>query len=51
MLAFLIHPAFLIIPAFIGAGLTFAGLTDFCGMALLLAKLPWNQARGQCCSR
>ena len=29
---------------FVGAGLTFAGLTNICGMALLLAKLPWNQA-------
>jgi len=28
---------------FVGAGLTFAGLTNICGMALLLAKLPWNQ--------
>jgi rhodanese-related sulfurtransferase len=28
--------------AFVGAGLVFAGITDFCGMGLLLAKLPWN---------
>jgi rhodanese-related sulfurtransferase len=28
---------------FVGAGLTFAGLTDICGMGILLAKLPWNQ--------
>jgi hypothetical protein len=26
----------------VGAGLIFAGITDFCGMGLLLAKLPWN---------
>lgn len=30
---------------FVGAGLTFAGLTNVCGMAMLLAKLPWNQPR------
>jgi rhodanese-related sulfurtransferase len=30
---------------FIGAGLTFAGATDICGMGILLAKMPWNQAR------
>ena len=30
---------------FIGAGLVFAGLTDFCGLGLLLAKLPWNRSR------
>jgi rhodanese-related sulfurtransferase len=29
--------------AFIGAGLTFAGATDICGMGLLLAAMPWNQ--------
>jgi rhodanese-related sulfurtransferase len=30
---------------FAGAGLTFAGATDICMMGILLAKLPWNQAR------
>ncbi len=29
----------------VGAGLTFAGATDICMMAKLLAKMPWNQAR------
>lgn len=29
----------------VGAGLTFAGATDICMMALLLARMPWNQAR------
>jgi rhodanese-related sulfurtransferase len=28
-----------------GAGLTFAGATDICVMGIVLAKLPWNQAR------
>jgi rhodanese-related sulfurtransferase len=31
---------------FIGAGLVFAGVTDTCGMAMMLAKMPWNQVRG-----
>jgi len=31
--------------AFVGLGLTFAGLTDVCGMAFLLTKMPWNKAR------
>ena len=31
--------------AFVGAGLVFAGVTDFCGMGLLLAKMPWNKRR------
>lgn len=32
------------IPAFVGAGLAFSGLTDSCAMGMLLAKLPWNQS-------
>ena len=31
--------------AFVGAGLTFAGLTGFCGLAQLLAAMPWNKTR------
>jgi len=31
--------------AAVGLGLTFAGLTDICGMAFLLTKMPWNKAR------
>jgi rhodanese-related sulfurtransferase len=34
---------YLIIPGFVGAGLAFAGVTDTCGMALLLARMPWNR--------
>ena len=41
----LLHSAFLILPAFIGAGLVFAGITDSCGMGLVMAKMPWNQAK------
>lgn len=43
LLGAFVHPAFLIIPGFIGAGLAFAGITDTCGMAMLLAKMPWNR--------
>lgn len=43
LLAMAIHPYFAGISAFIGAGLTFAGLTDTCGMGMMLAKMPWNQ--------
>jgi hypothetical protein len=28
---------------FVGAGLTFAGISGFCGMAHLLALMPWNR--------
>ncbi len=39
----LLHPAFLFVSGFVGAGLIFAGVTDWCGMGLLIAKMPWNQ--------
>ncbi len=42
LLAIFIHPYFIGLSAFVGAGLVFAGITDWCGMGLLLAKLPWN---------
>ena len=38
-----LHIAFLAIAAFVGAGLVFAGVTDTCGMGMLLARMPWNQ--------
>jgi rhodanese-related sulfurtransferase len=44
VLGFLVHPAFFGVAAFVGAGLTFAGATGFCGMAKLLAFAPWNRA-------
>ncbi len=38
-----VHPGFLGISGFVGAGLVFAGVTDTCGMGMLIAKMPWNQ--------
>ena len=43
ILGALINPVFYILPGFIGAGLMFAGITGWCGMAKLLAKMPWNR--------
>lgn len=40
-----ISPWLLILSGFVGAGLVFAGITDTCAMALLLAKLPYNQPK------
>lgn len=40
----LVSPWFLIVPGFVGAGLTVAGATGFCGMARLLVRAPWNRA-------
>jgi len=47
LLAWLISPWFLVISGFLGLGLIFAGLTGFCGLAVLMAKLPWNQKVGK----
>lgn len=38
-----VHPGFFGLSAFVGAGLTFAGATGFCGMARLLQAAPWNR--------
>lgn len=42
-LSALISEWFLILPAFIGSGLVFAGVTDTCGMGMALARMPWNR--------
>ncbi len=47
-LGWLIHPWFVGLSAFVGGGLVFAGVTDRCGMALLLARLPWNSGGAEC---
>ena len=39
-----VHPAFLGLSAFVGAGLLFSGITDTCGMGLILARMPWNKS-------
>ncbi|MBD2189469.1 rhodanese-like domain-containing protein [Pseudanabaena mucicola] len=43
LLSALVSPWFLLLTGFVGAGLMFAGITDTCAMAMLLAKLPYNQ--------
>ena len=48
LLGWLVHPAFYGLAAFVGAGLTFAGATDWCGMGMLLAKMPWNNPKPRC---
>ncbi len=42
-LAIFVNPWLVVLNGLIGAGLVFAGVTDFCGMGLLLAKMPWNK--------
>jgi hypothetical protein len=44
LLALTVNKLFAIIPLAVGCGLLFAGLTGICGLALLLAKMPWNKS-------
>lgn len=44
ILGLAVSPWFLAISGFVGAGLTFAGITGFCGMAHILRRMPWNRA-------
>jgi rhodanese-related sulfurtransferase len=43
ILSLTVAPAWIGLSAFVGAGLTFAGATGWCGMAKLLAVMPWNR--------
>lgn len=44
-LGWFVHPYFIGLSAFVGAGLVFAGITDTCAMGMLLARMPWNQCK------
>jgi rhodanese-related sulfurtransferase len=53
-LGYFVNPAWIGLSAFVGAGLMFAGITDTCGMALVLARMPWNNrgssGKRNCCA-
>lgn len=44
VLGFVVSPYLFILSGFVGAGLVFAAVTDTCGMAMVLARMPWNRA-------
>ncbi|CAG0988344.1 Inner membrane protein YgaP [Phycisphaerales bacterium] len=44
--AYLVDPAWVALPAIVGVGLVFAGLTGNCPMASFIARLPWNRGSG-----
>lgn len=50
LLAIAGHTVFMFLPLAIGCGLVFAGVTDRCGMALVLARAPWNQGAAPSCA-
>jgi hypothetical protein len=43
VLGLTVNPLFFTVPVFVGAGLTFAGATGWCGLAYLLERKPWNR--------
>lgn len=45
VLGFLVSPIWFGLSGFVGAGLTFAGISRFCGMARVLMLAPWNRVR------
>ncbi|WP_113631829.1 rhodanese family protein [Pectobacterium peruviense] len=44
LLGYSVNSTFFLLSGFVGAGLLFAGMTGFCGMARLLMKMPWNRS-------
>lgn len=55
VLGYLVNPAWIALSAFVGAGLVFAGVTDTCGLAMVIARMPWNtrkpsSSKPSCCS-
>jgi rhodanese-related sulfurtransferase len=54
VLGYFVNPAWIALSGFVGAGLVFAGITDTCGMGMLIARMPWNNrsssSKGSCCA-
>jgi len=48
ILALAVNTWFAILPLLLGCGLIFAGISGTCGMALLLARMPWNRGQVRC---
>ncbi len=45
LLGFFVHPYWIALPSIVGGGLVLAGLTNTCGMGVLLAAMPWNRLK------
>jgi rhodanese-related sulfurtransferase len=44
-----VHPGFYGLDAFVGMGLIFSGISDWCGMGLFIARMPWNRRGSKAC--
>lgn len=58
VLGYFVNPAWIALSGFVGAGLVFAGITDTCGMGMMIARMPWNNrsrsagaSPGSCCAK
>jgi rhodanese-related sulfurtransferase len=49
LLGAFVNPLWLLLSGFVGTGLLTAGTTGFCGMAVLLERMPWNRATSLNC--
>jgi rhodanese-related sulfurtransferase len=47
LIGYFVYPWLIGLAAFVGAGLIYAGITDYCPLATFLARMPWNQVSGQ----
>lgn len=43
LLGYFVDSKFFLLSGFFGAGLIFAGLSGYCGLAIFMAKMPWNK--------
>lgn len=50
ILGVLVSPWFLTLSGFVGAGLLFAGLSGWCGLAMLIGRMPWNRVSLRSCA-
>lgn len=48
ILALTVNSWFALLPLVLGCGLLFAGITGTCGMAIMLARMPWNRGQNSC---
>lgn len=48
LLSIFVHPYFIGLSGFVGAGLVFAAVTDTCAMGMMLLKMPWNKRAQNC---
>lgn len=53
VLGAMVNSAWYALAGFMGAGLIFAGMTNWCGLAILVGKMPWNEpgagSNASCC--